>query len=345
MTAFALLAAAALAVGFLVAHRAGTTAPAKGDVVLTATTVTPTGQPPSPEMLDQVRRVLLSRMRAAGLARPTVTVAGATVTLTAGNTDTGRLKQLIAPGRLAFRKVLSSTQDQPVVATAPTGPCGSGRSDQAAALASAKAKLGTAYDLAQRIQDPSQVDPQTLAGLAPFANLTCTEVAALPPVMQFLVPTLSCAELNARDPGALDVAEQVVACDQGDDVHTKYYLDIAKVRGTDVAGASSDYDTNNGGWVVRLHFTAAGQPKWTALTQEATQNSSQSQTGQSQNAQVAIVLDDEVVSAPQIQSVIVGDAFINGTGINDVTSKILAAQLQYGVLPVTLIPQSVTTVR
>jgi preprotein translocase subunit SecD len=59
----------------------------------------------------------------------------------------------------------------------------------------------------------------------------------------------------------------------------------------------------------------------------------QQQQQQQGGSQVAIVLDNEVVSAPQIQSVIVGDAIINGSGINDVTSKTLATQLRYGSLP------------
>jgi preprotein translocase subunit SecD len=74
------------------------------------------------------------------------------------------------------------------------------------------------------------------------------------------------------------------------------------------------------------------------------QNASQSQSGQSGGAQVAIVLDNEVVSAPQIQSVIVGDAVINGSGINQTTSKTLANQLKYGALPLSFKIESVQSV-
>ncbi len=378
----------------------------QGGSSLTLSALTPDGKDPNPDSLEQARAIIANRVDASGVAEPEVITEGKRniVVNVAGGASRDELKKLVSPAKLAFRKVLSSTQDHPVTTPLPPDACGStlagatgskspsGTASASAsasgsaspspsqssaspspspsasgsasptpslnpsqkavkeardkALASAKAKLGTAYDLAQSIQDPTQVDPATLAGLAPFANLTCTEVAALPPVVQFLVPTLSCAELNARDPGALDVGtEQVVACDQGENVHTKYYLDAAKVQGTDVAGASSDYDTNNGGWNVKLHFTSAGQPKWTALTTEATQNGQQSQTGQpAQNAQVAIVLDNQVVSAPQIQSVIVGDAIINGTGINDVTSKILATQLKYGSLPLNFKEETYQTV-
>jgi preprotein translocase subunit SecD len=102
-----------------------------------------------------------------------------------------------------------------------------------------------------------------------------------------------------------------------------------------VSGASSSYDAQNGGWHVSLSFTGKGQSKWTALTQEAVdagkKTDAQGQPGK--NASVAIVLDNSVVSAPQIQGVIVGDAIINGGDINQQTSRTLANQLKYGSLP------------
>jgi len=224
-------------------------------------------------------------------------------------------------------------------------------------LKGVEAKLGATWDTGQQVVsaieqgqiNPSQMDAATLAAIAPFAKLSGQEVDALPFEMQFALPTVTCAQLNERDPGSLDDASKnVVACDQGDNVHTKYALDVAKVVGTDVSGASASFDTNNGGWHVALSFTGKGQSKWTALTQEAVNQGQQSDpnTGQQgQNASVAIVLDNSVVSAPQIQGVIVGDAIINGGDINEQTSKTLANQLKYGSLPLSfkiLTTQSVT---
>jgi preprotein translocase subunit SecD len=212
-------------------------------------------------------------------------------------------------------------------------------------LTQVQAKLGPAWAAGQEVlselesgqASPSQIDPTTLAAIAPFAQLKGDEVDALPTDMQYLLPTVTCAELNSRAPGALDDAsQQVVACDQGDNVHTKYYLDKAKVLGTDVKGASSGFDTNQGGWNVNLSFTGKGQSKWTALTQEAVNDGQQTDpsTGQpGQNSSVAIVLDDSVVSAPQIQSVITSDAIINGGNINQDSAATLANQLKYGSLP------------
>lgn len=212
-------------------------------------------------------------------------------------------------------------------------------------LASAKTKLGPEYDAASAIQDPTQANP---ADFAKFRTLTCGEIAALPAQMQFFVPTISCSMLNGRDPGALeDDTDAVVACDTTGT--SKYALDVAKVQGTDVASATSNYDPQNypsDPWIVSLHFTGKGQGKWTALTQEAMQNAQQNQQQgqQSGGAQVAIVLDNEVVSAPQIQQVIVGDAVINGGSIDETEAKLLATQLKYGALPLNFAIQDFETV-
>jgi preprotein translocase subunit SecD len=227
--------------------------------------------------------------------------------------------------------------------------------DAAKKLEQVKAKLGATYDMAgqylnaaqQGQVDPTNPDAATLSALAPFAKLDPDEVGVLPLTMQFYLPTVECSQLNARSPGSVsDPKQQVVACDQGADAHTKYVLDAAKVTGTDVRGAVANFDANNGGWNVALKFTSGGGSKWTALTEQAMKDgqSSSQTSGSTTGAQVAIVLDNEVVSAPVIQQVIVGDAIINGGGINETTSKTLATQLKYGSLPLSFKIQSVDSV-
>ncbi len=384
-----------------------------GGTSLTLTAVTPDGKAPSGTSLDQARQIIANRVNASGVSEPEVVTEGnqRLVVSVAGGTNSEDLKKLVAPARLAFRKVLyppaggQPLQDQPVTNGLPPDACGAAVTEanassasptgsasasasgsakpsasaspsksaspsptpsasaspsgsvnpsasasaaaKAKLLAQVQAKLGPAWAAAQSIQDPTQIDPRTLAALAPFAKLTCAEIAVLPPEVQLSVPTVSCAALNARDPGSIDDPNQnVVACDQGENVHSKYYLDKAKVLGTDVKSATNNYDPQQGGWYVGLSFTGKGQSKWTALTQEAVNDGSQqSQSGQqAQNSAVAIVLDNEVVSAPQIKSVIVGDAIINGGDIDQNTSKVLANQLKYGALPLSFKIETIQSV-
>jgi len=171
--------------------------------------------------------------------------------------------------------------------------------------------------------------------LAPFYKLTPDEVAVLPAQMQFFVPTITCAQLNARNPQYMTddrfLNQQVVACDQTTP-DTKYLLDAAKVQGTDIGSASANYDPVNyastGGWTVNLQFKGSGQSKWSNLTA--------AEVGK----QVAIVLDNQVVSAPTIQQVINGPAVISGTGITADTAHTLATQLKYGALPLGFVQQT-----
>lgn len=196
-------------------------------------------------------------------------------------------------------------------------------------------KLGTAGALAQQLTAPT--DAANYAELlAPFGKLTPEEVAVLTPEMQFNVPQITCEQLNGRPAGSIEQADQpAVSCEQ--DGHTKYLLDVAKVLGTDVNSASATIDTTAGSsWVVSLSFTGSGQKKWTELTKEAYNNTDSKcvKLGDESHCLVAVVLDNEVVSAPQIQGVITGDAQISGS-FTKASASLLASQLKYGALPLT----------
>nr|WP_240948192.1 protein translocase subunit SecD [Planosporangium mesophilum] len=188
------------------------------------------------------------------------------------------------------------------------------------------AKLGPAYQAAQTIQSPEQVNPQLLATLKPFGQLSSAEVAALPADIQFNVPTITCKQLNGRDPGSIsDPKQTVVACGTERGAGAKYKLDPAKVVGEDVKEASFSNEPTQG-WIVRLAFR--NPDKWANLTGEVYGNGSVPDT----QRQVAIVLDNTVVSAPVIQEKMTGDATIYGQFTrSDVET--LSQQLKYGSLP------------
>jgi preprotein translocase subunit SecD len=192
----------------------------------------------------------------------------------------------------------------------------------------------TAWQTAEALTQ-APTDQATIDTLAPFYKLTSDQVAVLPAQMQFFVPTITCTQLNGRNPQYMTddrfLNQQVVGCDQTTP-DTKYLLDAAKVQGTDIGSASANYDPVNyastGGWTVNLQFKGSGQTKWSDLTK--------AEVGQ----QVAIVLDNQVVSAPTIQQVINGPAVISGTGITADSAHTLATQLKYGALPLGFVQQT-----
>lgn len=300
----------------------------------------------------------------------------------AGGASEEELRKLVAPAVLRFRQVITSTDKvtagttaepsasasagasagpsgsaapsatpsapasatpKPSTSAAPSGSAPASPSASAAPLsptdeekrAKVIAKLGIAYQAAQQIQDPGQIDPQIEPFLAPFGDLKPDEVAVLPMEIQFNVPTITCSQLDGREPGAIsDVNQQVVACGHDSGGLRKYKLDKAKVVGEDVANANFTNDPTKG-WKVSLSFTGGGQNRWTDLTKVAYDNGAQHQ--------VAIVLDNQVVSAPAIQGVIPGDADITGSFTKDQVQT-LARQLKYGSLPVSFKIESLDSV-
>ncbi|MDP9796284.1 preprotein translocase subunit SecD [Catenuloplanes nepalensis] len=211
--------------------------------------------------------------------------------------------------------------------------------DVAAIRAAVQKKVGeAAWAAASGLQGVADLttDPTLATTLLPFSTLDPeTEVRALEPAMQFNVPQISCAMLDARPAGSIvDEKSQAVACEAG----AKYLLDVAKVLGTDVEGASGVLDQQTGDWVVSLDFTGEGQEKWTALTREAYNNEGgtcdQTALGDGSRCRVAVVLDNEVISSPEIQAVLTGDSQITGS-FNSASANELASKLRYGALPLT----------
>lgn len=204
-------------------------------------------------------------------------------------------------------------------------------------------KVGAAaWEAANALQSPNDLttDPSLVEKLKPFASLTDREVAVLPAQVQFNVPQITCAQLDGRPPASISaVDQQVVACEFGS---IKYLLDQAKVVGTDINDANAVLDQTSQ-WVVSLDFTNSGQENWTALTQEAFNNEGAacdpSALGDSGNCRVAVVLDNEVVSSPEILGVLTSNSQITGNFTQQDASD-LASTLRYGALPVTFEPQA-----
>ncbi|GAA2370428.1 protein translocase subunit SecD [Dactylosporangium salmoneum] len=208
--------------------------------------------------------------------------------------------------------------------------------DVATQRAAVQKKLGASV-WAAALAEQSPVDfsqaPDKADQYKGFKDLTPDEVAVLPTSMQYNIPYINCDKLNHRPVGSIrSEKEQVVACGPG----VKYQLDVAKVLGTDVSKASSGINSQNGKWTVNLSFHSDGQNRWTDLTREAYNNGTDSK-------QVAVVLDNDVVSAPTIQNVIPGDAEISGTFTKS-EAQLLASQLNYGALPLSFKSQDAQSI-
>jgi len=236
-----------------------------------------------------------------------------------------------APGGLATpgaNTAPGSDMDPTSEPNGPTGPTGPTDSGQPGDLspgprASVAAKLGPAYAAADQVASFEEGQALPANVLQAFAALSPEEIAVLPEQMQLYVPTVSCDALRARPLAAIVQPDQeIVACD-GDG--RKYLLDVATVTGTDIRSAKSAED--QGLWTVTVALTADGQQRFTAVTRDLATD----------HGQLAIIVDETVVSAPTVQAEIPGDLQISGAFTAN-QAKLLAAQLAGGELPLVLNP-------
>ncbi|MFC4132969.1 protein translocase subunit SecD [Hamadaea flava] len=240
-------------------------------------------------------------------------------------------------GAAASATPSASASTSPSAAASPTPTAKALTQEQTATLDEVKKKIGdTTYKAAEALTAPVDVstDPTAALQFSKFADLTANEVAVLPAKIQFNVPQVGCEQLGKRPVGSIsDANSQVVACESTG----KYLLDVAKVAGTDIGSAQAvPPNGQQAEWVVSLKFKGNGQDKWTNLTKEAVNKTGTTCEikGDQGNCLVAVVLDNEVISAPEIREVLTSDSTISGSFTSDTASD-LANKLNYGALPVT----------
>lgn len=134
---------------------------------------------------------------------------------------------------------------------------------------------------------------------------------------------------------------QVVACGSvGQGQWGKFALDVAKVRGTQVTAASAGLSTTSNQWQVNLTLNGQGAAAFSTLTSRLYKDYyAAGQSGDQNSAvlnQVAIALDGNVVSSPQIQGAIAGgNAQITGS-FTQAEATQLQNELKFGSVPLDL---------
>jgi preprotein translocase subunit SecD len=238
--------------------------------------------------------------------------------------------------------VKAPTPTPTAAATTPAAASPIATGDEQVTVADVQKKVGAAaWAAAEKLTAPVDLATNPKAGLpfAAFSKLNGAEVNVLTPDMQFNVPTIGCPQLQARPNGAIDnIEKQAVACYMAG----KIKLDKAEVVGDDISKASPQLDQQNGQWVVSLDFKSEGSTKWAGLTRKAFEAQStapcytaaQALYQSIEHCAVAVVLDKEVISAPQIQGVLTSTSQITGS-FTPASAKQLADQLNFGALPVT----------
>lgn len=272
--------------------------------------------------INEAVKIIRNRVNSLGVAESEVTRqgtgSGQTITVSVpGATGRQVLRQVGSTAELRFRQVLAVAPavSQALPTTAPTPSPTASTSGRA--LPEALRRVGSPTPAPTATSTPTAGTP---AASAPAGGgLT----AALASQLQ----ALDCATVSGRAGGSVDdPAKPLVTCDQ--DGQTKYALAPAEVVGTDVKSASAGLPQSGsvGAWEVLLDFTNSGTKKFGNLTQRVVSLPSPTN-------QVAIVLDGQVVSSPQItQAILAGNAQITGS-FTKAEATDLANVLKYGALP------------
>ncbi len=101
-------------------------------------------------------------------------------------------------------------------------------------------------------------------------------------------------------------------------------LKKTNLSGSDLSSSSVSFDPNTGAPVVQLKFDSNGAKKFGEITKRNLQKP------------VAIVLDNQIITAPNVNdAILTGDAIISG-GFTQADAKELSTQLNAGALPVKL---------
>jgi preprotein translocase subunit SecD len=238
----------------------------------------------------------LLRQRAAYLHLPDTRaqVSGPDVVLTGPAADETQLKAIATAGVLNFRQVL--------LYQAPSG----------------TAISGTTYG------DVSLVNKHTLAL---FRKLACTPGNTSTWTAQ--VGYTAAADYDNPN-------TQVVACDSSGD---KYALDVAKVPGTQISDATAALSPNSNQWEVTLTLKSAGAAAFFNLTSDLNSKyyaaaGNNPETSDYWLDTIAIVLDGNVVSAPEIEAPVPGGHLQIPGSFTRAQAADLAADLHSGALPV-----------
>ncbi|MEO5320703.1 protein translocase subunit SecD [Arthrobacter sp. CC3] len=161
--------------------------------------------------------------------------------------------------------------------------------------------------------------------------------------------TLDCDNPSQDKQERSDPAKPLVTCEPATATSPaiKYILGPVEVKGSNIKSSSFQLQQGAQGavtneWAVNIQFDEQGTAKFKEVTERLYQFfvAAGGESGNDPKAQFAIVLDDQVISAPRSLAVITdGRPQITG-GFTEQSAKALSDQLRFGALPISFEIQS-----
>jgi preprotein translocase subunit SecD len=351
-----------------------------GGTTVTLTAKTPNGKNPPAAQMDQAVKIMTQRVNGLGVSDAEVAKQGSNnIVVNVPGEGQSRVVSLIGTtAKLQFRQVFASADGRPATAAAPSPSPGStagsgGKSPSPSASPSSSASPSESAKPSETASPRGRAlsgaltapTPKPSDGASPSASPSSP---LIPPsgqpaaggdypgvtdkavIKQF--EALDCYGGDRHAPGANDPNRQfVAACDQDEENGqvTKYILGPVRVLGENVDAADAMPPNGQQGqasWSVSLKFDGKGAKQFGAVTTDASR--AYQANPSAPQAQVAIVLDGQVVSAPAIREgpITGGTASIDGPpeSFDQQYATDLANVLKYGALPLEFTQSSIDEV-
>ncbi|MFE4354893.1 protein translocase subunit SecD [Kitasatospora sp. NPDC056800] len=353
----------------------GTTKPRLGIDLAGGTSITLTAKSTDPKAItksnmDIATGIIERRVNGMGVSEAEVQTQGDNtiiVNIPKGGNQQNAADQVGTTAKLFFRPVLAVAPSG-VTAPAPTGTpsaaaTGTPGATPPAATAGAPSpgasatKQGRPESEALAAEGASPTAAATGASTAPTAPATGAPSAAatppsaadlsaamtqgtVPPELSAAFAALDCSKPEVRTAQTGPDDKAVVACSQKPEngYYEKLALGPVAVKGSDVSKAQPTLDTQTGaGWQVQLQFNGNGTDDFTKVT-------GQLATQAPPNNQFAIVLDNQVVSHPEVKNAIPGGSAVITGRFTQAEAQDLSNVLGYGALPLEFVKSDITTV-
>jgi preprotein translocase subunit SecD len=336
-----------------------------------------------PEALDKAKEIIRSRVDGLGVAEPEITKQGNNIVISLpGVSDQQKALDLVGKtAELRFRPVLRqlnpdenvgdydlaalqalqsatptpSVSIDPATATAPATTVAGDTATTVTTLAGSLGKSAPRQTVTTTTAAEAATTTATTAAgattTAVAAGVTTTVDPAAPTTTSPPIPTTLIKTTKPEE----DKADQTVVLPQVDPISKKvvarFELGPSFLTGNAVSDASARF-SDNGGWSVALSVKggADGIDAWNAAGKTCFDGGP---TCPGTPGRIAIVLDGQVQSAPQIQpegksggqgySPFKADQISISGNFKEKDARSLALVLRYGALPVQLEPQAVQT--
>jgi preprotein translocase subunit SecD len=176
-----------------------------------------------------------------------------------------------------------------------------------------------------------------------IAQKTATGITEEAAKAQTVAESINCSMVgSSRGNDPSDPDKPLVTCDE--EGTAAYILGPVMVQGSELTKANNGMATTQQGnttgqWIVDIAFNSAGGKQFGAVTTKL--DAACKANAEDPKRQFAIVLDDLVISAPEVcnDPILTGEAQISGS-FTQQTSKTLADQLSFGSLPINFVVQS-----